>query len=42
MNLSKAFDRIPHDLIIAKLAECGIERETLRLIYSFLKVGNNV
>ena len=42
MNLSKAFDRMPHDLIIAKLAECGIERETLRLIYSLLKVGNNV
>ena len=37
MNLFKAFDCIPHDLIIAKLAAYGIERETLRLIYSYLK-----
>ena len=37
MNLSKAFDCIPYDLIIAKLGAYGIERETLRLIYSYLK-----
>ena len=37
MDLSKAFDCILHDLIIAKLAAYRIERENLRLIYSCLK-----
>ena len=37
MNLSIAFDCIPHDLIIAKLAAYGTETETLRPIYSYLK-----
>ena len=39
MDLSKIFDCIPHDLIIAKLAANGIERQTLRPIYSYLKDG---
>ena len=42
MDLSKAFDCIPQDWIIAKLAAYGIERETLRLNYSILRVGNNM
>ena len=37
MDLSKAFNCIPHDLIIPKLAAYGIERETLRPIYFDLK-----
>ena len=37
MNLSKVFYCIPHDLIIVKLAAYGIETETLKLIYCYLK-----
>ena len=37
MDLSKAFGWIIHDLILAKLAAYGIETETLKLIYSYLK-----
>ena len=39
MDLSKVFDCIPHDLIFVKLAANGIERQTLRLIYSYLEDG---
>ena len=39
MDLSKAFDCIPLDLIIAELEAYGIQRVTLRLIYSYLKGG---
>ena len=35
-DLSKAFDFIPHDFIISKLAAQGTERETLRFIYFYL------
>ena len=37
MDLSKAFDCTPHDFVIAKLAAYETERETLELIYSYLK-----
>ena len=40
MDLSQAFDWISHNLIIAKLEACGIERETLRLVYSDVKGWN--
>lgn len=36
MDLSKAFDTLPHDLIIAKLACYGLSKLSLDLIYSFL------
>ena len=35
MDLSKAFDYIPHDLIIAKLAGYGLDDTALKLIFSF-------
>lgn len=37
MDLSKAFDCLPHELLIAKLAAYGMERQTLELIHSYLK-----
>ena len=37
MSLSKVFECILHDLIIAKLAAYGTDRENLRMIYSYLK-----
>ena len=37
MNLSKAFDCIPHDLLIAKLHSYGFDENALVRIYSNLK-----
>ena len=40
MDLSKAFDCLPHDLSIAKLETYGSDRNTLKLFYSYLKDRN--
>ena len=36
MNLSKAFDCIPHDLVIAKLAAYKFDKNMICCIYSYL------
>ena len=37
MDLSKAFDCIPHDLLIAKLHAYGFNQKIVTFIYSYLK-----
>ena len=37
MDLSKAFDCIPHDLLIAKMSAYGFDLDTLVFFYSYLK-----
>ena len=37
MDLSKAFDCIPHDLLIAKLHAYGFSLKTVTFVYSYLK-----
>ena len=37
MDLSKAFDTLNHDLLLAKLHAYGFEKSALKLIRSYLK-----
>ena len=42
LDLSKAFDCIPHDLFIAKLNAYGFDKNTLTLLFSYLKTENDL
>ena len=37
MDLSKAFECIPHDLLPAKLYAYGLSMDVIRFIYSYMK-----
>ena len=37
MDLSKPFDCIPHDLLIAKIYAYGLSKETTTFFYSYLR-----
>ena len=37
MDLSKAFDSIPHDLLIAKMHAYGFSIDAVTFFYSYLK-----
>ena len=36
MDLSRAYDCLPHNLLIAKLGEYGLDRSSLRLVMDYL------
>ena len=40
MDLSKAFDCIPHEILIAKLHAYGFTKDSLKFIYNYLKGRN--
>ena len=42
MDLSKAYDCLPHDLLLAKLNAYGVGIDSVKLIYSYLTILANI
>ena len=42
MDLSKAFDYIPHDLLIAKMHAYGISIDSIKILFCYLKVETKI
>ena len=36
MDLSKAYDCLPHDLFLVKLQACGFSKESIKLVLNYL------
>ena len=37
IDLSKAFDRLPYNLLLEKLSACGVSLESLELLTNYVK-----
>ena len=42
LDLSKAFDFIPHDLLIAKMHAYGFSMDAVTFFYSYLEINNKM